>query len=65
MKAGGSRTSESELGNRRPSAMCILCRGVYPEVSEISLQSGGDSLAQDLDNVVTSAVVENVKTQFC
>jgi hypothetical protein len=35
------------------------------EVSEISLQSGGDSLAKELENAVTSAVVEDLKTHFC
>jgi hypothetical protein len=35
------------------------------EVSEISLQSGGDSLAKDLENAVTSAVVADLKTHFC
>ena len=35
------------------------------EVSEISLQSGGDSLAKELENAVTSAVVADLKTHFC
>ncbi len=35
------------------------------EVSEINLQSGGDSLAKELENAVTSAVVEDLKTHFC
>ena len=31
------------------------------EVSEIHLQSGGDSLAKELESLVTSVVVEDVK----
>ena len=35
------------------------------EVSEISLQDGGDSLAKELENAVTSSVVEDLKMHFC